>query len=127
MEAMPSVLFMDDDEIVCNVASSMLNHLGYSVTTCSKGEDAIEHYLRAKESGNPFASVILDVVIIGGIGGPETAKEILRFDPHATLIISSGNHNEPVMTDPDGHGFHTSLAKPYTLDQMAKTMATVRK
>ena len=37
-----AVLFVDDEEMVLKVGSLMLQKLGYSVLTASKGQEAIE-------------------------------------------------------------------------------------
>ena len=64
-----SILVMDDDEIIRDIASSILTHLGYEVTTCDKGEEAIELYKISMESGAPFLAIFMDLTIPGGLGG----------------------------------------------------------
>jgi hypothetical protein len=41
----------------------------------------VELYRKARESGQPFAAVILDLTVPGGMGGKETAKKLLEIDP----------------------------------------------
>jgi two-component system, cell cycle sensor histidine kinase and response regulator CckA len=120
-----SILVMDDEQLVRDIASSMLRHLGYDVTTCTKGEEALQLYKGAMESGKPFMAVIMDLVIQGGMGGVEAARVIRRYDPQAWLIASSGYSTESVMANPQRFGFNICMPKPYTLKQMAETMAQV--
>ncbi len=49
---------MDDEEMIRNIAATMLTHLGYQVTTCASGEETIDLYNAAMETGNPFVAVI---------------------------------------------------------------------
>ena len=39
-----SILVMDDDQMVRDIASLMLTHLGYEATLCAGGEEAVELY-----------------------------------------------------------------------------------
>ena len=69
-----SILVMDDDELIRDIASSILIHLGYEVTTCTNGEEAIEIYKTSVASGAPFLAIIMDLTIPGGLGGKEAAE-----------------------------------------------------
>jgi len=120
-----SVLVMDDEKIIRDLVASMLEHLGYNVTTCVNGEEAIERYCNAKESGNPYLTVIMDLTIFGGMGGKDAARQILHIDPNARLIVSSGYSDDPVMADHKRYGFHTLLPKPYKVSDMSKALASL--
>ncbi len=120
-----SILVMDDEKKVRDIASSMLKHLGYSVTTCNKGEEAIELYRTATESGIPYLAVIMDLVIYGGMGGKDAAKQILSIYPDARLIVSSGYSDDPVMSDYKSYGFLVSLPKPYTISDIEKAFVSL--
>ena len=72
-----SVLVMDDEEIIRDLAMDIFGYLGYRVTTCINGEEAILLYKTAMESGAPFSAVIMDLTIPGGMGGKEAAQQIL--------------------------------------------------
>jgi two-component system, cell cycle sensor histidine kinase and response regulator CckA len=119
-----SVLVMDDDEMIRDMAAMLLKRLGYIATTCVNGEEAIALYRNAKESGTPYLTVIIDLMIIGGMGGKDAAKQILCIDPGARLIVSSGNSADPAMADYKSYGFHASLPKPYKPSDMAAVLAT---
>jgi len=118
-----SVLVMDDDETIRDLSAFILEHLGYNVTTCINGEEAIEYYKSSIESGTPYLTVIIDLMIYGGMGGKDAAQHILRIDPCAKLIVSSGNSSDPVMADYGSYGFCASLPKPYKPSEMAKLLA----
>jgi two-component system, cell cycle sensor histidine kinase and response regulator CckA len=124
VHAVGSVLVMDDDEAIRVLAVFILEHLGYTVTTCVNGEEAIELYRNAKESGTPYLTGIIDLMILGGMGGKDAAKHILRIDPVARLIVSSGNSADPIMAHYESYGFHASLPKPYKISDLAKLLAS---
>ena len=120
-----SILVMDDEKMIRNIASSMLKHLGYCATTCVDGEEAIELYKAAKESGTPFFAVIMDLTIPCGMGGKEAAKHILHADPKAKLIVSSGYSDDPVIGNHERYGFLLSLPKPYRITDMAAVLTAL--
>jgi len=116
---------MDDDEMIRTLSALLIQRLGYNVTTCAKGEDAIGLYNKAIESDTPYLAVIIDLMMFGDMGGQEAAKEILHADPSAKLIVSSGNLFNPVMSDYKSYGFRASLPKPYTPSDMAEVLTSV--
>ncbi|MDD2321060.1 MAG: PAS domain S-box protein [Geobacteraceae bacterium] len=118
-----NILVLDDEEMIRDLATEMLEHLGYRVTTCSRGEEAVALYRAACETGNPYSAVILDLTIPGSMGGKETAQSILMTDPHARLIVSSGYANDPVMADFRKYGFQAMLVKPYSSAEIARVLA----
>jgi len=118
-----SILFMDDEEMIRELASDMLRHLGYEVTTCASGEEAEIEYRAAKENQRPYSLVILDLTIPGGKGGRESAKDILAFDPCARLIASSGYSHDPVIANFHDFGFIGSIVKPYTMEELKRVLA----
>jgi len=120
-----SILIMDDEQIIRDMTSEMLDYLGYQATTCEGGSEAIERYRAALESGHPFAAVILDLTIPGGMGGKEAAQQILAVDPKACLIVSSGYSNDPIMSDYGNYGFSAAIGKPYKMAQFGQLLSSL--
>ena len=120
-----TILVMDDEEFIRTVAGAMLNQLGYDVVFASNGAEAIEIYKKAAESGQVFDAVIMDLTIPGGIGGKEAVGELLKADPHARVIVSSGYSNDPVMSDFQKYGFSGVIVKPYKIETIGKTLQNV--
>jgi CheY-like chemotaxis protein len=120
-----SLLVMDDEAMIRNMTTSMLEDLGYQVVTCENGTEALMRYKAARESGEPFLAVILDLTIPGGMGGKETAQQILAIDPKACLIVSSGYSNDPIMSDYGSYGFAGAVAKPYNMAEFGQLLSSV--
>jgi CheY-like chemotaxis protein len=118
-----SVLVMDDEEMIIDVASSILAYLGYKVTTCSNGEETIDHYKASMDSDTPFLAVIMDLTIPGGVGGKEAAERILSQFPNACLIVSSGYSNDPIMSNYRDYGFSGAIAKPYNIQKFKEVLS----
>ena len=120
-----TLLVMDDEEMIRNMAAAMLGSLGYQVTTCASGEEAIALYKQASQSGKPFAGVIMDLTIPGGMGGQEAARIIRGLDSQAYLIVSSGYCNDPVMSDFRSYGFNAAVRKPYTVSELTGVLKVI--
>ena len=118
-----SVVVMDDEEMIRDLAWAMLTELGYQVRTCSDGGEAVELYRGSRAAGTPLSAVIMDLTIPGGMGGKEAARRILEIDPGARLIVSSGYSNDPVMSDYQSFGFCATLVKPYCAREIARVLS----
>lgn len=119
------ILIMDDEEVIRETACLALKSMGYEVEFAEDGSKARELYKKAKESGNPFDAVIMDLTIPGGMGGKEAIKKLLEIDPKAKAIVSSGYSNDPVMAEFKKHGFIGFLAKPYKPEELHEALAEV--
>lgn len=84
------ILVMDDEDFICELASVMLQKMGYDVVLAQDGQTAVAIYQEAMSAGNPFDAVVLDLTVPGGIGGKETVRQLRTLDPNVRAIVSSG-------------------------------------
>ncbi|MEI8288392.1 MAG: response regulator [Verrucomicrobiota bacterium] len=107
------VLVMDDDKLILEVASLVLESIGLEVVTAENGEEAVRYFHSALTSGKPFDLVILDLIIPNGQGGEETFHQIRLADPGVKVIVSSGHLTSLPIARGDQNGFDDTLPKPY--------------
>jgi PAS domain S-box-containing protein len=119
------VLFMDDDEKICTLTAGMLTGLEYKYDIAKNGEEAITLYKRYLNIGRPYDAVIMDLTIIGGMGGEETFKTLRELDPDVRAIISSGYDNEEMAQQYLDMGFCGYLTKPYRVADLGRILKTV--
>ncbi len=111
------ILVMDDEDLVLDTTEALLDFIGFSVVKVANGEEAIRVFKEEYNNGS-FSAVIMDLTIPGGMGGKEAVIEILKIDPNAIVIVSSGYSNDPVMAEFDQYGFKGMIKKPYNLEEI---------
>jgi PAS domain S-box-containing protein len=119
------VILMDDEEMIRDVGTEMLEFLGYEAVQARDGMEAVELYASAKLAGSPFQAVIMDLTIPGGMGGKEAIEKLKEIDPDVKAIVSSGYSNDPVMANFEKYGFAGMMIKPYRIDDLKKVMQRI--
>ncbi|MEW6738724.1 MAG: GAF domain-containing protein [Nitrospirota bacterium] len=119
------VLVMDDEELIREVTCDMLRSMGYEVESAGDGQEAIELYKKARESGQPFGAVVMDLTVRGGMGGREAIKRLFEIDPDVKAIVSSGYPDDPIMSDFKKYGFRSVVAKPYKIQELSEILRKV--
>ena len=119
------VLFMDDDPHICNLTGAMLESLDYKYDVAKNGEEAVTLYKRYLNIGRPYDAVIMDLTVIGGLGGEETFRLIKELDTDVRAIVSSGYDNEDMAKQYLDMGFCGYLTKPYRVTDLGKVLKAV--
>jgi DNA-binding NarL/FixJ family response regulator len=102
-----------------------LKLLGYDAAACNEGEESLRLYRQAQDDGEPFAAVIMDLTIPGGMGGKEAVARLLEIDPEARVIVSSGYSNDPIVSHFADFGFCGAVNKPYSIEQLGTVLREV--
>ena len=108
-----SVLVVDDVEEQREIATGMLRKLGYSVTTVSNGEEAVEYM-----KNNSVDLIVLDMIMDPGINGRETYQKILNLHPNQKAIIASGFSETDDVKAAQELGAGQYIQKPYILEKI---------
>jgi PAS domain S-box-containing protein len=114
-----SILVVDDIKEQRDIADSLLSELGYSVTTLSSGQEAVE-YMK-DHSAN---LVILDMIMEPGLDGLETYRGIIKSHPGQKAIIASGFSETGRVKEAQVLGVGQYIKKPYTLEKIGVAVKT---
>jgi CheY-like chemotaxis protein len=115
-EAAPAatrILFMDDDAQIRTLTKDMLEGLDYRCDLARDGTEALQLYQGSLRFGRPYDAVIMDLTIIGGMGGQETFHELRKLHPAVCAIIASGYDTAALARQFIGPGYRSYLSKPY--------------
>jgi PAS domain S-box-containing protein len=108
------ILIMDDEDMVREIISAMLQLHGYDTVQAADGREALRIFDANAQDGTPFSAVILDLTVRGGMGGKETIVEIRKRDPHIPAFVASGYADDAIVSRPREFGFTDSITKPFT-------------
>ena len=116
-----TVLVVEDDDEVRDVAVSMLTELGYRVV---KARDAVSA-LVVVDSGIPIDLIFTDVMMPGSLRSPDLARKAKERLPNIAVLFTSGYTQNAIV-----HGGRLDpgvelLAKPYTREALARKVRHV--
>ena len=112
-----TILFVDDEQIVLNVGTMMIEKLGYKVLQATSGKEAGQIF---RDNWDDICLVLLDINMPDE-NGSVTCMRIRSIAPDAKIIHTSGQGlNVADQTlDCGCKGF---LAKPFRLDELSRTI-----
>jgi two-component system, cell cycle sensor histidine kinase and response regulator CckA len=109
-----TVLIVDDEEIVRDIARRIAEQAGFSVLVAGDGEEAIRLY---RQHQNRITCVLLDLTM-PKMDGVATLRELRRIHPEVHVILSSGYGEEGATKGCSELGLAGFIQKPYELDTM---------
>jgi signal transduction histidine kinase/serine/threonine protein kinase/ligand-binding sensor domain-containing protein/CheY-like chemotaxis protein len=109
-----TVLVIDDEQVVRQLARGMLGMLGYEAICAADGEEALS-VLGTREGVD---LVLLDL-IMPRLSGRETLMRIRKLRPELPILVSSGVQLDPLAHGIRGLRISGLLAKPYELIDLA--------
>ena len=116
-----TILLVDDEAPVRNVATKMLECCGFSVLIASDGYEAVEQF---REHSEEIACVLLDFAM-PRMDGEETYRELRRLRRDVPIVLASGYSAFDVQNRfPDG-GLAGFIEKPYDLQKLGATLREV--
>ena len=114
-----SILIVDDIAEQRQIASEMLEKLGYNVTTVASGEAAINYLVN-----HTVDLIVLDMIMDPGIDGLETYQRVLQIHPGQRTIIASGYSESDRVKEAQRIGAGTYIKKPYLIEKFGRAVRT---
>lgn len=119
-ECKRTILLVDDDDPVMHLGERILKRAGYDVLTAANGKEALQVYTKEHDT---IALVILDL-IMPEMGGKECLGELLKFDPEAKVIISTGASADNELKEAVKPYVKSLVNKPYEISQLLHAVHT---
>ncbi|HEX8372521.1 MAG TPA: ATP-binding protein [Chthoniobacterales bacterium] len=115
------ILIVEDEPALLALASNVLESYGYEIMTAETGEEAIEKW---KSVDGNIDLLLTDVVIPGGIGGSDLARQFRKEKPQLKIIYTSGFNKETLSADEKVEEGVNFLPKPYLSAALAQVVRT---
>lgn len=117
------VLLVDDEKMVLEVGKAILERLGHEVVTAMNGEEALDQFLRHRES---IGCVVLDLTM-PGMDGQETFEKLREIAPDMPVIIASGLAADQVSIQFGDMPPSSIIQKPYQVADLSTTIQSILK
>ena len=112
---------VDDEEIIRELGVDILEDRGYRVFSASEGREAVRIY---RERVRDIDLVILDVMM-PGIGGKETYRQLRAINPQVKVLLSSGYSTNGEVGEILKQGVSGFVQKPYREEELAAKVREV--
>ena len=115
------ILFIDDDELLAELAKGMLERLGYHVTSMTDSREAFELFSR---DPSRFDLVFTDQTM-PKITGLRLAQELVKLGPDIPVLLYTGHSDAVSFEAIERIGIKGSLVKPLTKHEAAKAIRRI--
>ena len=116
-----TILFVDDEDRISNVADQMLQSMGYKVLVASGGKEAVNIFHEKKD----LVDIVILDLIMPDMGGVKTYDRLKQIDPAVKVLISSGysvDGEAAALIDRGGDGF---IQKPFNALQLSRKVREI--
>ena len=104
-----TILVVDDEESVREVAEAHLRSMGFDVIHARDGLEALEQF---KARRGTIRAVLMDLTM-PHMDGTETFRELRRLDPQCPVVLTSGYNEQDAIQDFQGKGLAAFVQKPF--------------
>ena len=116
-----TVLFVDDEEMIIEVAEEILEQLGYKVLIARSGKEAIEIYEENKE----HIDIVLLDMIMPDMSGSDTYDRMKELDPDIKVLLASGYSINGQATEIMDRGCNGFIQKPFKMKELSQKLREI--
>ncbi len=114
------ILIVDDEEVARNFGTDILRRLGYKVTVCKDGEEAVAFY---RDFWQNIDLVVLDMVM-PKMGGRDTFIAMRKINPNIKAILASVYSIEGEAQEILGEGVLGFVQKPFSIPEFSQKVVS---
>jgi len=113
------ILVVDDEQSLREFMRTTMRHLGYEVSLCSEGAEAVEYY---RKHHREIDLVILDL-IMPQMSGQDAFREMKKIDPGVRVLVASGFSGNQAISEMLKEGALALLSKPFKISELSEAAA----
>jgi PAS domain S-box-containing protein len=110
-----TILVVEDDSLVRSFVTAQLHSLGYKTVAAANSGAALAHVA----SGKPFDLLFTDIVMPGGVTGPQLADQVAKLRPGTRVLYTSGYTENSIVHHGRLDQGVLLLSKPYRKSALA--------
>ncbi|OGF44974.1 MAG: hypothetical protein A2452_08410 [Candidatus Firestonebacteria bacterium RIFOXYC2_FULL_39_67] len=116
-----TILAIDDEKLIRDLISDLLQHYGYNAVTASSGTEAI-----ALIKNSHFDVILCDISMPGQTGF-EVFDEVKKIAPEAKFIFVSAFDNQENINKGMSMGAKAFIGKPFSPDELLDVLENILK
>jgi len=116
-----TVLLVDDEDMIIDVAQRMLSKLGYKVLTARDGKEAVEVFRKNRDE---IDVIILDMIMPKMSGG-EAFDRIKEMKVDVKVLLSSGYSINGQASEILNRGCNGFIQKPFNLQSLSMNLRSI--
>ncbi len=117
-----TILLVEDELLIADVNTEILETLGYKVINAYTGEEAVEVY---RDRRDEIDLVIMDMIMPGGGGGPAVDK-ITEINQEVRVVLSSGySLNGMIKEVMERGGIRSFIQKPFLINELSQKIREI--
>lgn len=116
-----TILIIDDEEMLLEAASQMVERLGAKVITAQNGEEGLKKYTDRMDE---IDLVLLDMRM-PLMDGPECFYKLKEINPEVRVVVSSGFSKEGTVEKMEESGLSGFVNKPYRKVELHSALSSV--
>jgi len=114
LEGKEMILFVEDNEQVCEFAVAALKDFGYTVVAIDNGIEALK--VVEKEQFKP--DLVITDLVMPKMNGKELAEKLTSSFPHIKIIFTSGYAEDHLVHEGELESHINFVEKPYTFNNL---------
>lgn len=118
-----TILIVDDEDIVRELAKEMLESCGYRTLEAQDGKEGVERF---KQWHDEIDAVLLDLAM-PQMSGREAFFAMQEFDPEVKVLLASGFKQDSRVQELLDNGILGFIQKPYTISKISHKLAGILK
>lgn len=118
-----TIMVVEDDPAVMELAKTVLIKIGYKVLFAENGKEALK-LINTQNLAYKIDLLFSDIVM-PEMNGEELALKVLELNPEIKILLSSGYTRSNVFEVNSSRDNYTFLLKPYTIKQLEKTIRLI--
>ncbi|MBT5110142.1 MAG: PAS domain-containing protein [Rhodospirillaceae bacterium] len=116
-----TILVVEDDPDLRQLAVLIINQLGYKTLEADDGPSAVA----ALETDDPIDLLFTDVILPGGMSGPDIAARALDLRPKLRILFTSGYPENALEDNEMDKDSIEVIGKPYRQNVLAQRIRTI--
>jgi nitrogen-specific signal transduction histidine kinase len=114
-----TLLLVEDEVTLQELASMILQDLGYKVLSAATGVEALQIF---EAQQGKLDLVVTDMIMPGGMSGRDLAERLWETHPKLKVVYTSGYSGDEITDDRPHKGKFLFVPKPYTQESLARAV-----